>query len=489
MTLLNDAAWCGTIVWCLDFLVWRLIDKKYELLHLVIRALTFAFMTHVLFNSEMNPLRAAPWQAMPLRHVWAQALEVAWWLQAARLITAVLDRLVLPEAWHRERLFQDVLGAAIFLVAAVAAVTCVMEWSLRGLLATSGVLAVVLGLAIQSTLSDVFSGVVLNATQPFKLGDWVTIGDIEGKVVATNWRATHLLNNQGNIVVMPNSVAARSHILNANRPLHTHGVSVMFPVNPSIRPAIVLKALTHVTVSSSNVLKEPKPFVRVHRATNEAFEYEIVCYVDELAKKNEIRNEIFDLAHVHLRAFGVGPPPISPVATKFDVVDEALRLLRDIVIFKALNEDEINELRSRLTQHEFNQGQTIYNAAEAGSGALHILVQGVAKVSAPHDEGEVELRRLVPGDFIGQSSILAGVTSDVMVRALTQVTTFRLEKADLTPILARRPVVAKEMCRLLSEHHATEQTLLSAAQKAETVSNGFLQWVRDGMRRFHDIAL
>lgn len=62
------------------------------------------------------------------------------------------------------------------------------------LIATSGAVAIVLGLALQSTLGDVFSGIALNLARPYGIGDWLVLSNgIEWKVVETNWRATHLL--------------------------------------------------------------------------------------------------------------------------------------------------------------------------------------------------------------------------------------------------------------------------------------------------------
>ncbi|MFM0171606.1 mechanosensitive ion channel family protein [Paraburkholderia sediminicola] len=489
MPTLNDGVLYGLGILVLDFLVWRFMGRKTDKARLALRALMFGLSTYVLFSYGMNPLRAAPWPDEPLRHLLAQLLEVVWWLQGARLVTIVLDRTVLPETWHKERLFQDVLGALVFLAAAVGAIAFVLELPVRGLLATSGALAIVLGLAIQSTLNDVFSGVVLNATEPFAIGDWITIGEVEGKVVETNWRATSLLNGQGNLVVIPNSVAARTNIVNANQPSHTHGISVLLPVKPSIRPATVLQALANAAASSENVLADPKPIVSVRRATNDAIEYEIVCYVDALGKKTEVRNELFDLAHRHLLSRGVVLRPLSVPEPVVDAADEKQRLLRNVLIFQTLDDGGIAELATQLTCHEFDIDETIYSAADESGHALHILARGVAKVTVPKDSGEVELRRLAPGDSIGQSGILAGVRTGVIVHAMTHATVFQLDKAALTPILTRRPEVAREMCRLLSEHHETEKLMLASQGDADQSSGGLLQWIRDGVRRIHELTL
>ena len=490
MPTLTDGVLFGLAILVLDFLAWRFMDHKSDLIRLAFRALMFGLSSYVLFGYGMNPFRAAPWPDEPLRHLLAQVLEIIWWLQGARLVTIVLDRTILPETWHKERLFQDVLGALLFLAAAVGAIAFVLQLPVRGLLATSGALAVVLGLAIQSTLNDVFSGVVLNATEPFRLGDWVTIGDVEGKVVESNWRATSLLNGQGNIVVIPNSVAARTNIVNSNEPSHTHGISVMLPVKPSIRPALVLDALSKAAQSSRDVLADPQPVVSVRRATNEAIEYEIVCYVSELGRKVSVRNDLFDLAQRHLLSRGVVLWPLSVPEPMIGVTgDEKLHLLRNVLIFQTLSSDELAELAARLTQHEFATNDMIYTAADESGHELHILAQGVAKAIVQKDGAEIELRRLAPGDSIGQSGILAGVRTAVVVRALTRATVFRLDRSALTPVLTQRPEVAREMCRLLSEHHATEEMLLAAPVTADEGSGGLLQWIRDGVRRIHELTL
>jgi small-conductance mechanosensitive channel len=98
---------------------------------------------------------------------------------------------------HSGRLLQDVIGALVFLAAIVAAAGYVLELPVKGLLATSGVVAIVVGLALQSTLSDVFSGIVLNTTKPYQVDDWISIDGVEGKVLDIDWRATHLLTSAG----------------------------------------------------------------------------------------------------------------------------------------------------------------------------------------------------------------------------------------------------------------------------------------------------
>ena len=134
-----------------------------------------------------------------------------------------------------------------------------MQLPVKGLLATSGAMAIIVGLALQSTLADVFSGIILNTTKPYQLDDWISIDGTEGKVIEIDWRATHLLTSQGSTAVIPNSVAAKAKILNSSRPNDAHGVSISLEVPASVRPRRVLDALEKTLQGCSALLAAPRP--------------------------------------------------------------------------------------------------------------------------------------------------------------------------------------------------------------------------------------
>ena len=261
----------------LNFLAWRFLRVENGRGRLAIRIFLFGTLSYVLWISQTSPLNEAPWANDPVRHLLAQVMGLLWWLQAAQVCAATLGTLLLPSALQRERLFQDVLRAVIFLAAGILAVAHVLNLSVGGLIATSGALAIIFGLAVQSTLSDVFSGVVLNATQPFRIGDLVTIGDIQGEVVESNWRATTLLNSQGNFVVVPNSTAAKASIINESQPPLIHGVSISVHVSSRTRPAIVLAGLNDALKGTAGLLSHPAPLANARAIRRRFVDYEVVA--------------------------------------------------------------------------------------------------------------------------------------------------------------------------------------------------------------------
>ncbi|CAM2157296.1 Small-conductance mechanosensitive channel [Pararobbsia alpina] len=474
-----------------DVAAWRAIDRQFARLRLVVRSGAFVGLTWVMLRAGMSPFSPAPQPDERIVHFLAQCVELIWWLQLAKVASALLDRNVLPQIWNRERLFRDVLSAVVFIAAGVSALGYVLDTPVRGLIVTSGAVAVILGLAVQSTLSDVFSGIVLNSTEPFKIGDWIFIGEIEGEVVECNWRATSLLNPQGNIVVIPNSAAAKTNIINHSQPPRMHGVSVILHISPDEPAATVVEALTEAAASSMLVQTFPEPVVKALHATVDSIEYEVIAFVDDLAKKNAARNELFDLAQRHLSSAGIFMRPLRVPGAVMMSADSRLRLLRRVDMFRTLDEMQLVHLSDRLTMHDFQPGQTIREAKprDGERERLLIIARGIASLKTLRGEHEIELRRMSPGDSLGQSAILAGARVEGILTAQTPVTICCLEQDALTPILQARPEIARRMCRILAEEMASDQSLLSASSGKPDRDESFFDWLNDGIHRLHHLVL
>lgn len=378
-------------------------------------------------------------------------------------------------------------AALIFVAAIVAALGYVLGLPVSGLAATSGAMAVVFGLAIQNTLNDMFSGLVLSSTEPFKLGDWVNIGSLEGRVVESNWRATKLVNRLGNAVIVPNSIASKASIVNLNEPPGTHGVTVVLEIDVIARPAGVLLALQLAAKSCPDVLEEPAPIAEVKEGRADTIKYELMCYVRSLSIAIATRNALYDLAHRHLTAADVCLRSPSAISSDVRAMSRRQRLLRDIDIFAHLDETDIDGLEKAMDRHEFKEGDIVYSSSSE-QRVLTIVDSGVASVRVPGKGGDVEVRRMAPGDTIGQSAIVSGATLHATVVALSRVTSYSLASVSLSPILAKRAEVGQRMCEILSVHRATEESVLSPADHHTSGSVGFASWLEKGMQRLHHLV-
>ncbi|WP_122151840.1 mechanosensitive ion channel family protein [Paraburkholderia sp.] len=485
---MKDPLVIGFALLAVDIALWRAGFPRQDTLRLVLRLVIFAFYSAVLFGFGMNPLSPAPWPESWLRHLGAQILEVLWWLNGARLLTQSLDAVFVSRSWHKERLFQDVLGALVFLAAAVASLAFVLNIPVRGLAATSGALAIVVGLAIQSTLSDVFAGIVLNTTEPYHIGNWVCVDGVEGQVMEMNWRATHLLTSQGNIVIVPNSVAAKAKIVNNSRPATLHGVSITLEISPQERPARVLDALEQALMGIGTVLKTPAPYALVKSASVDSIRYEVTAYVDDMAKKSAVTNELYDLCYRHLDAAGIELRPLGVPAPPQLAVDRLQRLLGRIDLFRTLQVDELAGLSSKLSRHEYEAGDLVVGS-DAVTDYLMIVESGVVSVEVTTPSGVVEPVRLGPGDAVGEAGVLAGLPVRAKLIALTRTVIYRLNKADLTPVLKRRPDVGQQMCHVLSQREDKLLQLGSPPEAQVVTEHSLFDWLRDGMRKLHDLTI
>ena len=71
------------------------------------------------------------------------------------------------------------------------------------LLTTSAVGAVVVGFALQDTLGNLFAGLAIQIEKPFRVGQWMQVGDREGQVQEITWRATKLRTKDGAVPDRP----------------------------------------------------------------------------------------------------------------------------------------------------------------------------------------------------------------------------------------------------------------------------------------------
>src|SRR5439155_8213285 len=110
-------------------------------------------------------------------------------------------------------------------------------------LGTSAVVGAVVGLALQDSLGNLFAGIALHTEAPFRVGDWVKVGDRDGRVEQISWRATRLRTWDGDTLTVPNGDVARHAILNYSVPRGPHSRVLIIGVNYHTPPSKVVTVL------------------------------------------------------------------------------------------------------------------------------------------------------------------------------------------------------------------------------------------------------
>lgn len=465
---------CALILLLIDLVFWRLVDASHHNLTLLVRLVIFSLYSLLLFNEGLSPMEPAPWVDNVPLNLAATGLQIAWWLFAARTLTVLIGAVMMQRVGHTGRLLQDLLGAVIFLVAVIAALAYVLNLPVKGVLATSGALAIIVGLALQSTLSDVFSGIVLNTTKPYQLDDWIAIDGTEGRVIDIDWRATRLQTSEGSMIVIPNSLAAKAKITNFSRPSDMFGVSISLQVSPHVRPHTVIDALERAMQGCRSLLSSPGPKVALKSSNAAGTEYEISGFVASMSEKRSVRNQLFDLAYRHLKAAGVELLSSVEPNPQGDT-SRPRALLESSPIFSTLRQEEKETFSQNMNLQTFRAGETILAVGEV-SHHLYIIESGVVSVTLSVHGSLVETGRMGPGEVIGEAGILTESSSKAEFSAKTFCSLYRIEESYLKPCLDARQDINDAMKTLLDFrlHKVKEltQEVPMVVQK-----KGFLQWL------------
>ena len=148
------------------------------------------------------------------------AFDVLWWIVPAILVDRTMERFVwTPLEIRTQRKIPGIVRRfstlIVFGFAGCGIIAFVLKQPITSLLAASGLVGMVIGLAIQANIANVFSGIILNIERPFKIGDSIQITDVvRGEVVDMTWRTVRVRNVAGFIVAMPNAKVSEATVVN-----------------------------------------------------------------------------------------------------------------------------------------------------------------------------------------------------------------------------------------------------------------------------------
>ncbi|WP_425069985.1 cyclic nucleotide-binding domain-containing protein [Reyranella sp.] len=443
----------------------HLLLRRYPARRLAFQLVFFVALTALLYKHQVVPYEVSPDTTPIYERTFAALAKIIWWINGAWvLIGCARVFLVFERLPHEGRLLQDLVAGLIYLGAALSIGAYVFKAPVGTLIATSGVFAIILGLALQSTLADVFSGIALNFSRVYEVGDWIVLGgDIEGRVVETNWRATHLLNGSNDLVVLPNSVLAKAQLTNLSSPNRNHGVKLRVRFTPTMAPSVISEVMRTVLLSSNSILNPPSPSVEIKSLDARAIELELSFRVTDYAASSAARHEVYDLIYRHAKAAGlslaepaeavtvftnqVAPAPLDVQTTAQQTTSQ--RLVDAVPLFVTLTPAERTALAETLTRKTYQRGEVLV-AQGTRLDVLMIIGTGVVALSREEDGREIEQSRLAPGDYFGEAGLFTGSGETATARALTFTVIYEVGQAPLSKLMKERPGIADEISVTLS---------------------------------------
>lgn len=197
-------------------------------------------------------------------------------LVAKAILLKILDR-ALNKLTHVERSLHTFIRSMANILLWFVTLMVVAESlgiNANSLLALVGVLGLAVSLAVKDSLANLASGLTILSTKPFKVGDYVEIGDIEGTVQDIGLVYTSLNTLDNRRILVPNSNVVDEEVINyTTEPLRRVDLKVTAAYDAPVEG--VKAAIQAVIARHEKILADPAPFARLSGYGDSALEYTV----------------------------------------------------------------------------------------------------------------------------------------------------------------------------------------------------------------------
>ena len=331
--------------------------------------------------------------------------------------------------------------------------------------AALGVGSIVIGFALQDTLSSLAAGLLLAFEKPFAVGDWLRYAQFEGQVIEMNWRAVRLRTRERDVVILPNALMGKDAVVNFTLldPLHAEMIQVAFAYTHA--PNQIRRLLLETCLATPGVVHDPPPHIRVHSYAYDkyAINYEIKLYVLDYMRTEFIRDEILTRVYYAAQRAELTVPyqtmllyqrPGSEL-TKGDDFSQRLEQLSALAFFAAYPTALVEKLARHAHFHQFGAEEWILPAGAFFRGFYIILEGEVRLVLRGHGEPASapwrEVDRLGAGEFFGELLLLRDQPSPYAIEVTQDLVTLFIQRAPFIEVAETNPRLATALNHLIED--------------------------------------
>jgi len=157
-------------------------------------------------------------------------------------------------------------------------------------LASAGIIGIAVGFAAKDTLANLFSGVLILADAPYKIGDYIVLDSGErGMVTHIGIRSTRMLTRDDVELTIPNSIMGTTKIINeSGGPYKKFRIRVKTGVAYGSDIDQVKEILLQVANAEQKVCADPQARVRFRSFGNSSLDLELLCWVDDPSLRGNV---------------------------------------------------------------------------------------------------------------------------------------------------------------------------------------------------------
>jgi small-conductance mechanosensitive channel/CRP-like cAMP-binding protein len=459
----------------------------------LVLAAVFGLAWYVLqrFGWELSAAAGEQERMSHAAHWWAvKAAAVAFWMSLALVAVRALNELTFlvfrkRKGYDAPALVRDIFSLVLYVTAGAVILKSTLELSFAALLPGSALLGIVLGLALQDTLGNLFSGISLHADKPFQVGDVITVGKHTGAVMSITWRAVKIKTFSNHIVLVSNSSIAKESIEVCPQNGQNARI-VFFAAAYADSPVKVIHAVREAVREADNVLRYITPVVRIRNLGDSGVEYEVKYWLSDYSRYNDTDALVRQRIWYAFRRNGFTFPFPTRTVLMEQAADgdgggrdagEVAELLSAVDIFAPLAAAELSALASASHKRVFAPGETIIRAGDDGA-SMFVVSRGSVDVRVDSNGMPRTISQLGAGAFFGEMALFTGEPRTASVLAAEETEVLEIGHEAMRGLFQTNPDLVEALSHAINERRAGLLANASVAPGEEETPAGLLSRIK-----------
>ena len=408
---------------------------------------------------------------LPGEDLWVRLSLTLFWVCVVLAVLGAINTVVFEQAsqgsWQSRvpKLLRDLVR--LMLVATAGALVFSFVWGreLSGALAALGVTSIVVGLALQEPLGNLFSGLMLLMERPFEVGDNVEVAGASGVVKEINWRSAHIKSARGVVQIVPNSTLNKEIINNYSRPRPVRMEEVEVAFSYDDPPNLVRDGLLEVARNTPGVMQEPAPIAATFAYTPSAVTYKLIYRTtedDRWPVRNEVVTRIWYVAK--RRGLTMPYPVVRQINYEADapfVLSKAspLEQLRHLSKVQSLTGDE-HDVRAMT----FGRDEVIFSEGSELRG-VYLLVSGAVSLEVRTDGVDRPIGAVAAGEYFGEAGMYGVQQAEMRAVASLDCEVLWMTPETVRALFEASPRLARETGQILEVRRRAMQAARQVSRR------------------------
>jgi small-conductance mechanosensitive channel len=354
----------------------------------------------------------------------------------------------------------------------------------KTILTSSGLVTAGLTIALQGIVGDIAASLIIDLDRLYKIGDWIKVGEAEGKVTNIGWRHTELLTLQNTRMILNNGTMLKTPVQNFSRNSPWALDEFTISINHDI-PSHRVRRIVETSLQRHNGSENYCAQVLARMVEASGVTYFVRYGLEHQEDRWLVRHRVIDALRHELHAYGLR-------------ISESLGEYGLFRGNRPLIEKEISDQQEHLVQSELFQGfssqhlkkiialsqpflvaeNTIILHKGDLEKSLYIIGEGTVEVQLI----DRETRLLHSGNYFGEQGFLLGNPRNATVVAKTNVLLYKYSKADLEPFFRLQPQALNQMLQLMiNRSNELEEAIIQSKRtsKNESLEEIILKTVKE----------